>query len=391
MNTITLDTIDDLIYDLIRRNLYSDFKGYDPYDFSGSQWRIFGNPGTGIKSKLSYLNKVSPVNLRPLLKIPKTSNAKANALFLHSLALLDHEFYEKEINRLFNWFLENRPGEFEPYFSSGFSFKISLSGYTSGPGKTSLIISLFTVFAFIELYRKTGKTDYLDPVISFKDLIADKLPSYEDKEILYYSYHFDQLDETFNATAKIGRMYALLYKHVSQDEDYRDKIRKILNYLVIKQRSDGSWPYSDTQGYSDSFHTTFILESIHSMLQVYEEDPRHHEMYNKGLSDYKTGFFKNGIPVHFHRNHHNSGGRGVIGVELRDCANAVILFTIAGDMQAASEILAWTLRNLTAPDKVYFYKNRFWTSRIDFIRWNAWLLYTLIIYRNGMDHSHIIK
>lgn len=379
--------IDDLILDLIKKNVYSDFKGYDPYDFSGSQWSILGNPGTGIKSKLSYLNKVSPVNLRPLLRIPKSPNTKANALFLHSLALLDHELYDKEINRLFNWFLENQPGEFEQYFSSGFSFKISLSGYTSGPGKTSLIISLFTVFALIELYRKTGKSYYLDPVISFRKLIGDKLPSYEDNETLCYSYHFDRHDETFNATAKIGRMYALLYKHVSQDEDYRDKIKKILNYLETKQRSDGSWPYSDKLTYSDSFHTAFILESVHSMLQVYNEDPRYHEMYNQGLADYKTGFFHNGAPVHFHLNHHNSGGRGLIGVELRDCANAVILFTKTKDLQAASEILDWTLRNLTASEKVYFYKNRFWTSRIDYIRWNAWLLYALVIYRNGLITS----
>lgn len=383
--------IDGLINDLIRKNVYSDFKGYDPYDFSSSQWSILGNPGTGIKSRLSYLNKVSPVNLRILLKIPKTPNAKANALFLHSLALLDHKLYEKEINRLFNWFLENRPAEFGQYFSSGFSFKISLSGYSSGPGKTSLIISLFTAYALIELYCKTGNTDYLDPVISFRRLIGDKLPSYEDKETLCYSYHFDRFDETYNATAKIGRMYALLYKHVSQDEDYRDKIRKILNYLSTKQRIDGSWPYSDTLDYSDSFHTAFILESIHVMLQVCNDDPRYQQMYDQGLADYKTGFFYNGVPVHFHRNHNKAGGRGIIGVELRDCANAVILFTITRDMQAASETLAWTLRNLTAPDKVYFYKNRFWTSRIDFIRWNAWLLYTLVIYRNGLKPLQIIK
>ena len=182
MEIIPIEMIDRFICELIRKNVHSDFLGYDPYDFSNSQWRIFGKPGTGIKSKLSYLNKVSPVNLRPLLKIPKTPNAKANALFLHSLVLLDHESYEKEIRNLFNWFLENQPGEFKQYFSSGFSFNISLSGYTSGPGKTSLIISLFTVYAFMELYCRTGNKEYLFPVISFGKLIGDKLPSFEDNE-----------------------------------------------------------------------------------------------------------------------------------------------------------------------------------------------------------------
>lgn len=384
MENIPIDIIDKLISDLIRKNVFSKFIGYDPYDFSNSQWKIFSKSGTGFMSKLSYLNKISPVNLRPVLKIPKSPNAKANALFLHSLALLDHAAYDKEISWLFKRFMENQPNEFKQYFSAGFSFNISLSGYTSGPGKTSLIISLFTVYAFIELYHKTGNTKFLDPVISFSKLIEDKLPYYEDNVKICYSYHFDRFDETFNATAKIGRMYALIYKHMSQDEAYRNKIRKILNYLVKKQRPDGSWPYSDKLSYSDSFHTAFILESIHTMLQVCDEDPRHHEMYCQGLADYKAGFFDNGIPVHFHKNHHNTGGRGVIGVELRDCANAVIIFTLTRDMWTATEILGWTLRNLTAADKVYFYKNRFWTSRIDYVRWNAWMLYALVIYRNAL-------
>jgi hypothetical protein len=122
------------------------------------------------------------------------------------------------------------------------------------------------------------------------------------------------------------------------------------------------------------------------MLKVCDENPMHREMYYKGLADYKAGFFYNGRPMHFHRNHHNTGGRAVIGVEIRDCANAVILFTLAEDLQAASEILGWTLHNLTASDKVYFYKNRFWTSKIDYIRWNAWMLHALVIYRNGLKN-----
>ena len=40
------------------------------------------------------------------------------------------------------------------------------------------------------------------------------------------------------------------------------KIDKILNYLYLNQREDGSWPYACDIEYTDSFHTAFILEAI---------------------------------------------------------------------------------------------------------------------------------
>jgi len=374
--------IPDIINALINKNINDGFKGFDPYDFSSSSIKTLSKQGTGVIAKLSYLNKISFINLRPILRIKKTFNSKANALFLNALTLLDYQLYENEINLLYNWLCNNQPVEFKPYFSSGFAFNISMSGYTSGPQKTSLVISLFAIYALIDLYNKTKHADILTHILSFKSLIEEKLPTVENSDMLYYSYHFDRFDETYNATAKIGKFYALLYKNVSQNDEYKAKITKILNYLKSKQRTDGSWPYSNKLSYSDSFHTAFILESIHHMLKVCGQVPTHQEMFNSGLMDYKRNFFNNGKPLHFHKIHNKTGGRSIIGIEMRDCANAIILFSSVGDSFNASEIIRWTLHNLYSNPNVFFYKNRFWTCKIDYIRWNAWLLYALVVYNN---------
>ncbi len=144
---------------------------------------------------------------------------------------------------------------------SGFAFNVSLSGYSSGPGKVSLIISLFLMFALIELYKKKRDPELLNNIISFYNLIQNKLPKVEDENEINYSYHFDRFDETYNATAKIGKFYALLYG-IDPNPLYLTKIKKILNFLFRHQRLDGSWPYSKTLSYSDGFHTAFMIDSI---------------------------------------------------------------------------------------------------------------------------------
>lgn len=375
MNNHEIKNIIDKLIDKTKEN---QFLGYDPYDFSNSKLPIFNKPGTGIISKLSYINKISIFNIRPLLQIEKTKNSKANALYLNAFILYDYERLYHLTEELFEWFCENQPDDYKDYFSSGFSFKISLSGYVSGPGKTSLIISLFTMYAFVNLYNKTKDEKVLSKIVLFEKLINEKLPQYEDDEILYYSYHFDRFDETFNATAKIGKFFALLY-NITGQEYLKIKIGRILTYLQRNQRSDGSWPYSKKLSYSDNFHTAFILESIFCMHKVMQND-KSIEMFDKGLNDYVDNFFHKNRPLHFHKKHHKTNGRSLIGTEIRDCANAIILFSSIGNSAKSEDILNWTVNNLYCHGKVYFYLNSIFKCKIDYIRWNAWFLYSLIIF-----------
>ena len=65
----------------------NDWAGYDPYDATNS--RLF-DALPFLNSRLprlvlTQLLKRSPINVRPLLLIPKTQNPKAIALFLSAL------------------------------------------------------------------------------------------------------------------------------------------------------------------------------------------------------------------------------------------------------------------------------------------------------------------
>lgn len=367
-----------LLEHLIESAVKSGFKGYDPYDFAENN---SGIPHS-LLSKLSFLNKISPFNFRPLLGIRPSHNSKANGLWLWAMVKTDHYKYRKEIIFLLNWIDNNTATEFEE-FSIGFAFKMALTRYASGPGKTSLIISLFIVLPLIELYAETGEEKLLDKILSFESLLESKWMKFEATHELWYSYLPKQKDEVYNATAKVGRFYANLYKVHKQDR-YLEIIEKVQNYLLRIQEADGRWRYAVNAPYVDNFHTAFILESIFEMNAI-TCNKKFKAMFDKGLAYYlKNCFTEHLKPLHFSKLHGTHDIRNkLLGTEIRDCANAIIFFSKIGRKEEATKIMRWTMTNFYNEKKHYFsfFRNSFFTNKIYFIRWQSWMALAIAEYR----------
>jgi hypothetical protein len=370
---------DDLTFDrLIDAAANRNFRGYDPYDFAESK---SGLPHQ-LLSKFSFLNKISPINFRPLLGIHPSDNSKANGLWLWAMVKTDKERYRHEIQYLLNWIERNVSTEFEE-FSMGFAFKMALTRYASGPGKTSLIISLFIVLPLIELYVVSKDEAVLEQILSFEKLLETKWMKFETENELWYSYLPSQKDEVYNATAKVGRFYANLYK-IRKQNRYLDIIEKIQNYLLRVQNADGHWIYSLKSPYVDNFHTAFVLESIYEMNQVIDK-VKFGEMFEKGLKYYiKNCFTGKYKPLHFSTLHGTHDIRNkLLGTEIRDCANAIIFFSKIGHKKEATKIMDWTRENFYNEEQGYFsfFKNRLFKNNIYFIRWQAWMALAIAEYQ----------
>ncbi len=367
-----------ILYNLIKEAYQLQFRGYDPYDFAEARSRLPHR----LLSKLSFLNKISPLNFRPLIGISPSDNSKANGLWLLAMVKTDMIGYRHEIKFLLNWIDQHVAAEFEE-FSMGFAFKMALARYASGPGKTSLIISLFIIFPLIEIYSKTGDPDVLSKILSFESLLENKWMKFESEDKLWYSYLPKQKDEVYNATAKVGRFYAGLYK-VHKQKRYLEIIEKVQNYLISVQETDGRWKYSVKAPYVDNFHTAFILESIFEMNQVMDK-VRFREMFNKGLQYYiKNCFTESFKPLHFSKLHGTHDVRNrLLGTEIRDCANAIIFFSKIGRREEATKIMDWTRANFYNKKKHYFsfFRNEFFTNKIYFIRWQAWMALAITEYQ----------
>lgn len=361
---------------LIKNASESDYMGIDPYDFASAKLPV----PPAISSKISFINKVSPINFRAILGIGTSNNSKSNALFLNAIAL-NRENYKYEEEYLTRWLIENKSPEYDDY-SIGFSFDMILDRYSSGPGKTSLIITLFACFAFLELYRKT-KNEELERVLkSAYRLISTNWPKYKTNSGIWYSYLPGKVDEVYNATAKVGRFFAEMHK-CFPELGANEEIPSIMNYLCDRRFDDGSWGYSVKSPYVDGFHTAFVLESLHEMLSLLPNSDRGYAVYKQGLADYKNNLMEGARPLHFHKKRGPKDIRnGIIKTEVRDAACAVILYSKIGDLASAEKVLRWVTDNFYNKSRghYYFYDNALYTNKINYIRWQAWMALAIGIY-----------
>ena len=362
-------------------NLRNDnYNGYNPYDLLASPMVYNNITYNKARLVLTQINKICPINFRNVLRIEKKYAPKAMALTLSALIRKDYNKYKYDIEFIINWLLDNKSNKFKEY-SIGFQFPICLSFYYSEKNSPSLIISLFVMYGLIDYYKLSGDKRVYEAIISFQHLISTNLPQKETKDTLYFSYNFEKFDEVYNATAKVGKYYALLYS-ITKDESHLIKIDKILNYLYLNQREDGSWPYACDIEYTDSFHTAFILEAI-IIMREQVDNPKYKKMVDIGLLNYKNYFIKDsGQMLYIHPDYPNKGLRRLTEVtqtDIRDCAMAIILCNKLKMTDYSKRILDWTFDKMYSRKNnyFYFYKEKYWTNKIEFIRPQAWMLYAI--------------
>jgi hypothetical protein len=155
--------------------------------------------------------------------------------------------------------------------------------------------------------------------------------------------------------------------------------RRSVSYSVECQRSDGSWPYAETnfQAWIDSFHTGFNLEALR-WFALLGERGRVAEAYQRGVEFYARNFFlEDGTPKYYHDR--------VYPIDIHAPAEAVYFFSgeSAAYQELTDRVLSWMLRNLWDERRGYFYfrKSRYVTNRIPYMRWSqAWGMRALVEY-----------
>jgi hypothetical protein len=84
-------------------------------------------------------------------------------------------------------------------------------------------------------------------------------------------------------------------------QDYTDKGLATLEYVLSMQRKDGSWPYSETEDFVDTFHTCFVLKNLVKTDRILENAVvRAKQAVERGLAYYFSHLFDaSGYPIPF--------------------------------------------------------------------------------------------
>lgn len=319
--------------------------------------------------------KRAPINIRPLLLVEQRRNNKGAALFAlanHNMYRLSGEsLYREERDRLVDWLINQRRENHSGY-GVGNPHTTQMLKYKN-PSDIADVVS--TSYAVRALLR--SDVDCLDTAISAADFIFEDLQYNEfDKNKARVKYKKTDPDGmyTMNANALGARLLLDLYAETSK-ERFRDRAKKILQYVASRQEPIGGWMYKDPPSAShvsmDNYHNGFIIECF-----MYYDDITNSgefaDVIKEGLRFYRTELYdSDGAPCWDESNRFPR--------DVHAAAQGIVVFAHADEISFARKIINWTLKNLYGGDGQFYYqKERYYTKTFTLMRWcQAWMAYAL--------------
>jgi hypothetical protein len=367
--------------DLLAYCRANDWAGYDPYDALNS--RVFrALPCLDFRlARLALTQGVkrSPVNLRPLLLVPRTPNPKGIALFLTSVVKLAKGAapeVSELIRPLADKLLSLRSRE-RTQACWGYNFDWQQRFALVPKGSPNIICTTFAGNALLDASEGAHEFSWTETALSAADFILENLFSRESGGKACFRYTLVGRDEVHNANL-LGAAFQARVARVTGDRKYLEPALEAARFSVTRQHDDGSWAYGEapTQQWIDNFHTGFNLVALRR-IRDFAGTAEFDTAIRKGLDFYKAHFFRDdGAPKYFHD--------AVYPIDIHSTAQSIITLAEFSDSGAdnvalARKVLGWTLGNMRSPrGYFYFQKRPRSTVRTPFMRWSqAWTLLAL--------------
>lgn len=375
-----LDILETALGYARRRN----YTGYDYADGMSSRLReAYPGDNRWINLVIQESAKRCPINIRPLLGIPKRRNFKGSALFasaaVGAYASGGDERYLREARRLIDWLVEHRRDE--PY-GWGHNHQLQLLDRQIPRNTPDIVATTYISRAIMELTRYEDVEEYA--------VIGERVPAFIQNELLTEEDggHRIRYEPTapwgtyvLNANALGGSLLVELADEFNRP-DLVPLGESLLDYVAEHQHMLGGWVYTDPPDAShlsmDNHHNGFIIES-YLRYRARTGSSRYDDVLSSGLQFYRDVLFDaNGAP---RWDEHHRYPRDIHGA-----AQGIVTFALAGDHQFAARILGWTLESMYHDGRFYYRKGRLHTRRITLMRWcQAWMTYALSRYvlQNG--------
>lgn len=362
-----------------------DFAGHDPFDALNS--RVFQLTPLQLSRNARLLwtqaCKRSPVNIRSLALIPRQKNAKGLALFalaaLANYRRLKTIEAETEARELLDE-LERARREKSSLAAWGYNFPWQSRKFFTPANWPMVVPTAFATRAFIEAYRSFGDESYLDIAQSSCEFMLTSLkrPVNTDDEICF-SYSPSDETRIFNASLLAAETLASVGRMTNRSQ-FCGLAQRASNYVVRRQRGDGSWAYGAEAGqeWTDSFHTAYVLSSLNRIAHECSQGNEQLDLaLRRGYAFWKERFFlADGWPKYYHdslypADAHAAATAIITLLELRELDSEAL--------SLAETIAGWTIGNLRdARGFFYYQRRRFYTVRTAYMRWTqAWMLYAL--------------
>ena len=346
-----------------------DWCGHDPYDALNSPLAPVLTLGSPLGRRLlTQAVKLSPVNLRPALRIPPERDAMAIALVASGYARLFAATGEPDARRAaerwLTWLLENDAAD-GCGLAWGYHFDVQTRIFFYARGTPNVIATAFAGQALLDGAELLGERDWLEAAGRVGDFLVGEMLVRDRRTYFRYVPGEDDLIHNANALAcaVLARTAAL------GGGDRGDVAAAALAPTLSAQRSDGAWPYGEGAGraWVDNFHTGYVLESL-ALCESLSPDVA--PALDRGAAFWERTFFlADGTPRYF--------AERTYPLDAQCYAQAVETWVALARRRSealehgrrAARALA---RDMLAPDgHVYFQRRRLWTNRVALVRWST--------------------
>jgi hypothetical protein len=373
----------------------NDYEGYDKYDALNSPLlSALALNSTVLRLVFTQAIMRAPINLRPLLRVPKEKNPKGMGLFAHAYCnlyeLRGHPDSRTHAEYCLRWLLEHTsPGDYAgPCW--GYNFPWQSPGFYVPRFGPNLVVSAFAGQAFVRAFEVFGESLYLETARGIIDFIRDDLHPCRDENGLH-CYSYTPYDEwrVINVNGLAADLMSRVYKHTREDSLAREAC-ELIRFVVDKQTSYGAWYYTDPPEKSllthDNYHTGFILDAI-LQYSLASDDRQWLTAYGRGLEFYARHLFlDDGTPKYlFDRTY---------PIDIHGAAQGIISFSRAACLDPrylakAFQLARWTEENMQAIDGHFYYqKLRFFTKRFSLMRWaQGWMCLALSVLLAGEERT----
>jgi len=378
-----IENIKDSLNKVLKWAQKSDYSGYNKYDALDSKLlNVLSFRNKWIKLVYSQVVMRFPLNLRPVLLVPKTPNPKGYALFAMTYLNLFKAYKKQEdlneAERLLNWLIENK----SPYYPTicwGYQYPWQDVGFFAKAHLPNRVVTYFVCTAFLDAYDITKNEKYLDIVEeALKFMLEAPKVLYEDETMKCLSYVPDERINwiVMDVSALTGALCAR-FNSYRPSEKILSEATKLIRFVVDKQTDYGAWFYSHPAGnhtkMHDNYHTGYICDAILD----YSEYSGNHEFmenYHQGIKYYKEHLF---LPSGLPRWMNNS----TYPVDVHGSAQGIISFLKAAKFDStyfefAEKIAKWAIDNMQNKKIGYFYyqKTKLFKKPFTLMHWsNGWM------------------
>lgn len=353
-----------------------NYSGYDPYDALKSPlFKLpFFKSNKFIRFAAQQLVKRSPINLRPLLLVPKGYNPVSLGLCIQAYANLIAVYPEQKdaLTQKINLLLDELDNLVPSGFHGacwGYDFDWE-ARYAKIPAYQPTIVAtgFITNALFIAYLQTKNQKAFALCQSACNFILKDIKRTFDEQQNFCFSYSPFDKQVVFNASMKGVRTLAQVYS-ITRDEVLKAEAKKAVDFVMKYQRKDGAWIYSTSEvgGWIDNYHTGYVIDCLHEYM-IHCNDNSYQSNLEKGLDFYLQNFFENNTIPKFY-------DKKTFPVDCTAAGQSLLTLSRFHKTELALNVAQYMIQNMQ-DKKGYFYFRKYPnnTEKISFMRWsNAWM------------------